>query len=243
FIDTSAENGIGYWYIVCAVNAAGAETCSASIYVEPVASPFSNLDYLYAHLPEFYRSVDAENGGLFLRRFLGWFGGELDRFDATVDNFHRMVAPETATEEFIDYFLWALFGWGWFPVWFTLAQKRQFYADVAEHYARRGTRAGIEGILDAFGLRSRVITRPLFWGEAVWGEDDWTTTGPLGIVVQIFPQAAALPEDFTFWGEFLFGESHVATPSLTLERADYEGLLRFSQPIGQYIVIEEKTAQ
>ncbi|MGH9941496.1 MAG: hypothetical protein ACRD9R_03940, partial [Pyrinomonadaceae bacterium] len=32
FIDTSAENGIGYWYIVCAVNAAGAETCSASIY-------------------------------------------------------------------------------------------------------------------------------------------------------------------------------------------------------------------
>lgn len=199
---------------------------------------FLNLDYLYQHLPARYRRDDSD---LFLKRLLSPFGEELDKFDATPDTFFEKIAPESAPEEFLDWWLWAWFGWAWFPAWFTVAQKRAFYADIAKHYARRGTREGIQGFLRAFGIRARVTTEPQYWGELTFGEDTWTMTGPLVIIIQVFPSADALPEDLNFWGELTFGEDHFATPRLTLERADIDGLLRFMWPIGHFIVIEEKT--
>ena len=206
-----------------------------------MSADFNNLEYLYSHLPGFYRRGDAERG-LLLKRFLAWFGEECDGFDAQVDSLHEKVNPDTAPEEFVDYFLWSLFGWGYFPPWFTLEKKRAFYRDVATHYARRGTARGIEGLLAAFGIHARVYNRPLYWGGWTWGEAEWTVTEPLGLVVQIFPQTDALPDDLSFWGAFTWGEGVLATPSETLERADYEGLLRFGQPSGHEIVIELITA-
>jgi phage tail-like protein len=203
----------------------------------------NNLEYLYGHLPAFYRRADAEQG-LLLKRFLAWFGEECDGVDAQIDTLFEKVSPDTAPEAFLDYFLWSLFGWGYAPKWFTLERKRQFFRDIATHYARRGTAQGIVGLLAAFGITARVFKGPLAWGEWTWGETlEWTVTGPLGLVVQIFPQTDALPDDLSFWGEFTWGEGVLATPSQTLERADYEGLLRFEQPVGHEIVIELLTAE
>lgn len=200
---------------------------------------FNNGDYLYSHLPARYRRDDA---GLFLKRFLSPFGEELDGFDKTLDDFHLQIAPETASEEFLDWWLWSLFGWGWFPEWFTLAQKRQFYADIATHYARRGTARGIKEFLAAFGVKARVIVHPQYYGEYTTGEDDWVVTGPLVIVVQIFPQTAALLEDLSFYGEWTTGEDVIADPALTITNVDIDALLRFQQPIGHVIIIDEKLA-
>lgn len=202
---------------------------------------FSNLEYLYEHLPARFRRDDD---GLFLKRFLSFFGGELDKADQTLDTFHEQLAPATATEEFIDWWLWSLFGWAWFPVWFTLAQKRAFYHDIARHYARRGTKRGIEEFLLAFGVHARVINEPLFWGEWSWGEDEWFINAPLGIVIQIFPAIGALAEDLSFWGEFAWGDGDaLVTPALVPERVDIDGLIRFQWPLGNIIIVEEKVAQ
>jgi phage tail-like protein len=200
---------------------------------------FSNLNYLYEHLPSRYRRADAD---LFLKRFLSWFGGELDGIDNQLDSFYLKIKPETAPEEFIEWWLYALFGWSWFPSWVTLAQKRAFYGDIAAHYARRGTARGIEEFLLAFGVSAKVHNRPIFWGEFVWGEDDWAISDALGFVVEIFPTTNAVPADETFWGELIFGESHFATPGESLQRVDVEELLRFQQPASQEIIIDYRTA-
>lgn len=206
-----------------------------------MSTDFSNLYYLYSHLPAFYRRADAEQAFL-LKRFLTWFGDECDGFDAQVDSLFEKVSPATAPEEFVDYFLWSLFGWGYFPGWFTLERRRAFYRDVAVHYARRGTARGIEELLGAFGIRAVVYNRPLFWGEFAYGEMGWGVTEPLGLAVQIFPQTDALPDDLNYWGASPWGEIVLASPAETLEAADYEGLLRFEQPAGHEIVIELLTA-
>src|SRR5205807_801267 len=156
---------------------------------------------------------------------------------------YTQIAPETATEGFIDWWLYALFGWGWFPDWATLSMKRAFYRDIAKHYARRGTARGIVEFLAAFGIKARVINQPQFYGEMTVGDDTWTMTGPLVIVVQIFPHAAALVEDESFYGEWTTGESVTADPALVIRSTDVEALLRFQQPIGHTIIIEEKVVE
>ncbi len=198
-----------------------------------------NTDYLYEHLPARFRREDA---GLFLKRFLQFFGLELDSFDLIYDTFFEKINPDTAPESFIDWWLWALFGWGWFPSWFSLAQKRQFYKGIAKHYARRGTARGIEEFLAAFGVRARVVTTTPPVGELALGEDEWLMTEPLGIVVQLFPQAAAVAEDLDAVGEFALGESHTATLSRAVMRVDVDQLLRFQWPLAQTIVIEDRAA-
>jgi phage tail-like protein len=197
-----------------------------------------NLEHLYTHLPARFQREDE---GLFLKRFLHFFGIEFDNFDLIFDTFFEKINPDTAPESFLDWWLWALYGWAWFPSWFTLQQKRHLYKDMATHYARRGTKRGIEEFLRAFGLHVRVFNQPQYWGEAVFGEDVWTMTGPLAIVVQVFPEAAAIPADQSFWGEFAWGEAVFANPAKQVERADLERLLRFQWPIGHTIMIEDKT--
>jgi hypothetical protein len=200
-----------------------------------------NLEYLYAHLPGFVRAAD-ERLSFLLKRFLGFYGGELDGFDRLVDTLHERVAPETASEADLNWFVWAFFGWGWFPSWMSLEQKRAFYRDLATHYARRGTARGIKEFLAAFGITARVFVSPQFHGECTTGEDDWLVCGPGVIVVQIYPQTGAALEDLSFYGEWTTGEDVIADPRLTVTRADLDELLRFQQPLGQHIIIEEKVA-
>lgn len=195
----------------------------------------NNTDYLYNNLPSRFRR-DDEN--LFLKRFLSFFGETLDKFDSDLDTFYQQIAPETASEEFVEWWLYAFFGWGWFPTWFNLDLKRAFYAHIATHYARRGTRRGIQEFLAAFGVNAIVETEPQVYGDFAWGEDTWLIDGPLGIVVRLLPEAAAIPEALSFWGDFLVEESVLAEPGDNLQRADVDELLRFQQPLSQLIMIE-----
>lgn len=183
-----------------------------------------------------------DDESLFLKRLLSVPCEELDNFDRLFDTFHEQIAPETASEEFVNWWLWAAFGWGWFPDWATLPMKRRFYADIATHYARRGTARGIREFLAAFGIRARVITQPQFYGEFTTDEGGWVIETPLVIVVQIFPQTDALPEQLAFYGEWTTDEWAVADPALVPKRADIDALLRFQQPIGHAIIIEELVA-
>lgn len=198
----------------------------------------NNLNYLYEHLPARYRRNDQD---LFLKRFLSWFGTELDGVDEKLDGFYLKIKPETAPEEFIEWWLYSLFGWSWFPTFFTPDQKRNFYAQIAELYARRGTARGIEEFLRCFGVIAKVHNRQIVWGEFTWGEDLWAVSAPLGFVVQVYPSTAAVSEDQVFWGEFLWSESYFSTPTQSIQRIDIDALLRFQQPASQEIVVDYMT--
>ena len=202
---------------------------------------FSNLDYLYEHLPARMRR-DDEAQGLFLKRFISVFCSELDNYDLLFDEFYQTINPDTASEEFIDYWLWALFGWGYFPDWFTLARKRAFYRNIATHYARRGTARGIKEFLAVFGINCQVIVQPQYYGEMTLGESIWTTDGPLAIIVRIFPQRDGIVEEASYFGEWTVSEDVIAQPKLVIETLDLDALLRFQQPAGHYIIIEELVA-
>lgn len=195
-----------------------------------------NTNYIYNHLPARFRRDDED---LFLKRLLTFFGETLDKFDNDLDTFHEQLAPETASEEFLNWWLYAFFGWAWFPTWFTLERKRAFYANIAKHYARRGTAIGIKEFLEAFGLRVIVETGPQFFGEVVSGEPVWSIVGPLGIVVRLFPETDALAEELEFFGEATAGEATAMSPGENLQRADLDELLRFVAPLAQIIMIEE----
>jgi phage tail-like protein len=197
----------------------------------------NNTDYLYSHLPGRMRRDDD---GLFLKRFLSFFGETLDGFDLALDTFYQKIDPATAPIEFIDWWLYALFGWAWFPTWFTVTRRRVFYAAITRHYAKRGTAIGIHDFLAAFGLRVIVENGLRFWGEEVWGESGWSITAPLGIVIRLLPEAPALAEDLTFYlDEGTWGESFGATPGEDIQRADLDALLRFVWPLGNIIMVED----
>lgn len=199
-------------------------------------SSLSNLDYLYDHLPSRFRRDDD---GMFLRRFLSFFGEQLDGFDLQLDTFFEKIDPATATQEFIDWWLYAFFGWGWFPSWFDDDQRRAFYAAVAQHYAQRGTVVGIKNFLAAFGIQVIVERGPRYWSEEVWGEGGWTVTEPLGLVVRLLPTAPAIGEDLEFWDEGTWLEAFGASPGESIQRADVDELLRFQWPLAQFIFIED----
>lgn len=196
----------------------------------------NNLEQIYVGLPGFIQRDDA--AGLFLKRFLSGVGIELDAVDNAYDSFFDKVDPATAPAEFVDWWLYSFFGWSWFPDWFTLDRRRAFYAAIAEHYAERGTIAGIKNFLSAFGLRVIVENTPQFHGEFTMGERIWTCPSPLVIIVRLFPQAPAVDEDLCFHGEATWGEDFPATPSKSIQLADVDRLLRFVWPLSQHIFIE-----
>lgn len=198
---------------------------------------FSNLDYLYQHLPARVRR-DDEN--FFLKRFLQYFCFTLDWWDVTYETFYLLINPQTAPESFINFWLWALFGWSWYPKWFTLARKRQLYADFTQHLARRGTKHGIEGFLKAFSIYSRVSNRPQYWGEFVWGEGGYTITDALGLVVQVSHLTDEVNKDVrqASWGEFAWGEGIFREVEQTLTRKEIEDLIRFEWPQGNRVMVE-----
>ena len=203
--------------------------------------PFRTLDYLYEHLPARVRRDDAD---LFVKHFLQFFGETLDDWDEVYETFYQKINPQTAPENFIDFWLWALFGWSWVPEWFTLARKRQLYADFTTHLARRGSRRGIEEFLKAFSIYTRVYNRPQYWGEFVWGEGGWTITNALGVVVQISHLADEVNPDLhsntqsSGWGEYVWGEGYIAETRATLTTREIEDLIRFEWPNGQCVMVE-----
>jgi phage tail-like protein len=196
----------------------------------------SNTDYLYAHLPG--RMV-RDDPGFFLKRLLTPVGEALDGFDEAVDTFSRMIDPATATQEFVEWWLYSLFGWGWFPDWFLLADRRAFYANITRHYAERGTLEGIKHFLAAFGLRVIVEGAPQFLDDVALDEDVWSVSGPLGIVVRVFPEVPAVNENLSFLDEATLDEDAGPDPMESLQVRDFDELLRFVQPLGNIIMIED----
>ena len=196
--------------------------------------PFSNLNYLYEHLPARFRRDD---GGLFLKRYLTFFGETLDEWDDTVDAFFEQINPTTASAEFVEWWLWTLFGWAWFPRWFTLADKRQLYGNLARHYARRGTPGGLELWLLDFGIVARVSMRPQFWGDGFWGEEAWLIPQPLSIVIDILGLRDRFTPDKSFYGDGFYGEQYYAPTEQVLTDAEIASLVRFAWPVGNEIFI------
>jgi hypothetical protein len=197
---------------------------------------FSNTEYLYQHLPGRMRRDDA---GAFLKRFLSWVGNELDGVDQKLDTFYLNIAPGTATSEFIDWWLYALFGWGWFPTWFTLDERRNFYSHMTQHLARRGTPVGIQKFLADFGVGCVVETGPTFWGDFFWDERGWLFTGPNVMVVRLFPQYPAVSVDAMFWGEAAWGDDYWGEQGQNIQLVDVDQLLRWEWPLAQFMFIEE----
>jgi phage tail-like protein len=195
--------------------------------------PFSNQEYLYQSLPSRYRREDKD---LFLKRYLQFFGETLDEYDAAFDAFFENINSETANGVWIEFWLENLFGWSWFPRWFTLEDKRRLYANFAGHLARRGTRRGIELFLLDFGIVARVHTRPAIWGEFVWGETHFAVTEPLHIVVEIlFIQSP--PTDLHVWDEGAWGEFYYTEPKPLFTEKEITDLIRFVQPHSQEITV------
>lgn len=199
--------------------------------------PFSNLDHLYNNLPSRFRRDDKE---LFLKRYLQFFGETLDEWDEKFDSFFESINPDSASEEWIEFWLEILFGWSWFPAWFTVVEKRRLYRNFAKHLARRGTRRGIELWLADFGIIARVHTRMIPWGEFVYGETYFAVSEPLHILVEIlFLQSAQM--DLHSWGEGAWGEFYYTEPKPLFTEREIIELLKFVQPHSQEITIVWRT--
>jgi phage tail-like protein len=201
---------------------------------------FSNREYLYQHLPA---RVRRDDDGLFWKRFLTFFGETLDVWDAVYDDFYKQIDPATASEEFIDWWLWSLFGWSWYPAWFTLARKRHLYAEFATHLARRGTWIGIENWLREFSIFASVYSRPLALEEAACGEEAWAIDDALGIAVQVRHLADEVNLDVRgqAFEELCFEEGYMSDTLATLTRSEIEELLRFQWPNAHRLMIEYRT--
>lgn len=194
---------------------------------------FSNLEYLYQNLPARYRREDND---LFLKRFLQFFGDTLDGWDDKYGTFFENINPDTAPADWIEFWLEALFGWSWFPWWFTITEKRRLYGNFAQHLARRGTRRGIELWLLDFGIVAKVHTRALPYGEFVWGESSFVITQPLRLVIEVlFLQSSS--QDLHAIGEGAWGEAYYVEPKPLLTEREILDLIRFAQPHAQEIVV------
>ena len=197
--------------------------------------PFSNQEFFYNHLPARFRREDSD---LFLKRFLQFSGETLDGWDRTFVEFSSQINPQTATEEFINWWLQVLFGWSYFPNKFTLAEKRNLYGNMARHFGRRGTARGIELWLLDFGAVAQVSTRSEFLDDSFFGEPGWEVQEPLIILVEII--------SLLDWGNYdlgAFDDSFIGDDFLTdgtsprLTNEEIEILLRFVQPVSQEIFV------
>ncbi len=196
--------------------------------------PFDNLEYLYEHLPSRFRREDKD---LFLKRFLQFFGETLNDYDELFDRFADNINPATADEQWIEFWLDALFGWNWFPKWFRLADKRTLYANFARHLARRGTARGIELFLADFRLTVKVHNRPAFYGEWAWGEHFTAVAEPLLIVIEIISAAPVSAPELTVYGAAVWGESVYTNYEPLFTQQEVNALLAYQQPQAQEFLL------
>ena len=199
---------------------------------------FSNTNYLYQHLPSRFRRDDKD---LFLKRYLQFFGETLDDYDAKFDAFFGSIEAGTASESFIEFWLENLFGWSWFPSWFTASDKRTLYGNFAKHLARRGTRRGIELWLADFRIHARAFTRPEFTGEWVWGEADYFVATPLLILVEVLYAEMEHKTEISVVGEAVRGEGFYVDNAPLFSQSEFTSLLRFVQPHAQEVLFVQKT--
>jgi phage tail-like protein len=193
-----------------------------------------NTDYLYEHLPARFRRADE---GLFLKRLLTFAGDTLDAWDNALDAFWQRIHPSTASAEFVVWWLYSLFGWSWFPRWFTLANKRTLYANFARHLARRGTRRGIELWLLDFGVVARVAARPRAYDDDFYGEGGWLVDEPLVLVVEILGYQDYLNVDRYAYGDSFYHEAYYTPAEELWTRGEIEALLRYVWPVGQEMFV------
>ncbi|HQZ81593.1 MAG TPA: hypothetical protein PLR83_00105 [Pyrinomonadaceae bacterium] len=189
--------------------------------------------YIYEHLPSRYRRADADT---FLRRFLQTPGEMLDGWDDGYDAFHASIASATAAEKWVRFWLYVLFGWSWFPWWFTLFEMRRLYSHFGRHLGRKGTARGIEAWLADFGIVARVHTRTQPWDEFVWGENSFAIREPLHIVVEIM-EIRAGSMDMCFTDEGAWGESYYVTPRPLFTTWEILELIRYVQPHSQEVFV------
>jgi hypothetical protein len=208
-----------------------------------VVGGFRNQDYIYNHLPGRFRREDAKKN-LLLYRFLGAApAAVMDQWDAIMASFYEMINPTTAPPQFVIWWMFALFGWYWYPTWFTIDRMRSLYAAFTLHLARRGTPRGIVGFLEAFSIHSRVYARPEVFGEFVYGEPGWAISAPLGVVVQVYSMDDEVNFDVqseVFGGVdgMVYGEGYYRETSPTLTFRQIEDLVRFEWPNGQRVMVQ-----
>ncbi|HMU34471.1 MAG TPA: hypothetical protein PKC89_11450 [Pyrinomonadaceae bacterium] len=193
-----------------------------------------NGQYIYDHLPARFRRADTE---LFLKRMLLVPGGMLDGWDTAYDEFHGSIDATTASETWVRFWLYVLFGWSWFPWWFTLVEMRRLYSHFGRHLGRKGTARGIEAWLGDFGIVARVHTRSQPWDEFVWGENTFAISAPLHIVVEIL-EIVAGRFDMCFVGsENVWGEGFYVSPRPLYSTREILELIRYVQPHSQEIYV------
>ncbi len=197
---------------------------------------FSNQNYLLDHLPARYMRGAA---GEFLTRFLLFFGTVLDEWDTAFDEFYKQLNPQTCSEEFLTFWLAVLFGWTWFPSWFGVTRKREFYQHAAEYFARRGTVRGMRESLALFSIETEIHARPVWHTEAAFGESLWAITDALGIVVQINSLRDEVTTESAVWEEVAGGEAYGVATRPTLTQSEIDLLLAFETPFGQELLIAE----
>lgn len=176
-----------------------------------------------------------------MKRFLQHIGETLDEWDETFDNFHEQINPDTADEIWIDWWMYSLFGWSWYPSWFTLENKRKLYRNMARHIARRGTKLGIELWLRDFDIVAQVHTRPDVWGEFVWGETQFSVSEPLNLVIEILSLPEQYAGDEASWGESVWGEFIYTEPKAKLTEREIIELIRYMSPLSQEVFIAWRT--
>lgn len=199
-----------------------------------------NQEYLYNHLPARYRREDQD---LFLKRFLQFFGISLGEWDTKYEHFFENIKPVTATEEWVEFWLNALFGWSYFPKGFTLAQKRNLYANFAGHLARRGTPDGIKLWLRDFGITARVYSRAAYWDEFYFAEDSWMMEEPLITIIEIYAGFNLTSYDLGTYDDCIVEESlYFGVIEQIVTNVEVESLLRFVQPFGQAFYVTFATA-
>lgn len=197
-----------------------------------------NLEYLYEHLPSRFRREDKD---LFLKRYLQWFGETLDGYDDVFDSFFENINPGEASETWVEFWLENLFGWSWFPAWFTLADKRRLYGNFAGHLARRGTARGIELWLADFRISTRVNARPAFVGDWIYGEPIIVVGEPLVIIVAVESAVIEASTEMQTTGEAAWGEGFYIDNAPLFTSSEFNALLRYVQPQAQEIIIIERS--
>ncbi|QDS33050.1 phage tail protein [Brevibacillus brevis] len=115
---------------------------------------YSPRDTFLRYLPAVYQSEPASAD--FLERFLSLFGTFYWELEEQIDTISRMFDPDTTPGEFVPW-LASWLGMGKEEHW-TEAQRRELIRRAPELYAERGTRTGLEKMVELYtGERPMIV--------------------------------------------------------------------------------------
>jgi phage tail-like protein len=128
---------------------------------------------LMEKLPGIYQRDEAQPGS-FLRAFVGVLESTTQTLDARIAQMGSRIHPNTASDDWLDYVARWL-GLPWDDA-LALDQKRRIAVRGAEITARRGTRAGLEALLECLmpekPRRFRIVDGTADFGRAMVGGND-----------------------------------------------------------------------